>query len=70
MKDKAEIHILWNNEKGLEGNVIIRCSKALKGKIVRIMVAQLELIKSSLLDDLKKENLGIEFNIGEQHGTT
>jgi len=68
--NKAEIHILWNNERGLEGNVIIRCSKDMKGKVVRILVAQLEVIKSSLVDDLKKENKGmdIEMEVNEDGG--
>jgi len=70
MNNKAEIHILWNNERGLEGNVIIRCSKDMKGKVVRILVAQLEVIKSSLVDDLKKENKGmdIEMEVNEDGG--
>ena len=71
MKNKAEVHILWDNERGLEGNVIIKCTKDLKGKIVRIMIAQLDVIKSSLIDDLKKDNtnMNIEFNVGEDDGT-
>ena len=52
MVDKAKIIIDWNNDDGIDSHIVLGCSKEMKGKVVRILIAQLEILKTKLIQEL------------------